>query len=159
MPRRARSSPAPPRAAPRRASPPPAARAAPPPPPPSYAASHHAPAHPPPSAPMPAMAQPRQPGLMAQMATTAGGVAIGSVVGHALTGALSGGRSDAPAQQAPVSDLPSPTYGGSTGTGTGPCAYELRQFLECAQTQHDLSLCEGFNEALRQCKIGNNMQV
>ena len=35
-------------------------------------------AHPPPAAPM--AAQPKQPGLMAQMAATAGGVAIGSAV-------------------------------------------------------------------------------
>lgn len=38
------------------------------------------PAHPPPSAPAPATMQPKQPGLMAQMAATAGGVAIGSAV-------------------------------------------------------------------------------
>lgn len=46
---------------------------------------------------MPA-AQPAQPGLMAQMASTAAGVAVGSAVGHvvgsALTGAFSGGSSE-----------------------------------------------------------------
>jgi len=34
----------------------------------------------------------------------------------------------------------------------GVCGFELRQFLQCAQNQSDLSLCEGFNEALRQCR-------
>ena len=35
------------------------------------------------------------------------------------------------------------------------CEFELKQFLECTQTQHDITLCQGFNEALRQCKINN----
>ena len=35
---------------------------------------------------------------------------------------------------------------------TGPCAWEVKQFLQCAQTQSDIGVCEGFNEALRQCK-------
>lgn len=34
----------------------------------------------------------------------------------------------------------------------GPCAWEIKQFLQCAETQSDVSVCEGFNEALRQCK-------
>jgi len=33
-----------------------------------------------------------------------------------------------------------------------PCQWEVQQFLNCAQTQSDLSYCDGFNEALRQCK-------
>ncbi|PIK44485.1 putative coiled-coil-helix-coiled-coil-helix domain-containing protein 2, mitochondrial [Apostichopus japonicus] len=44
-----------------------------------------------------AMGQPRQPGLMGQMAATAGGVAIGSTVGHVIGSAITGGgRSDQP---------------------------------------------------------------
>uniref|UniRef100_A0A8C7RV94 Uncharacterized protein n=1 Tax=Oncorhynchus mykiss TaxID=8022 RepID=A0A8C7RV94_ONCMY len=34
----------------------------------------------------------------------------------------------------------------------GPCMFEVRQFLNCATTQADLSLCEGFNEVLKPCK-------
>lgn len=37
----------------------------------------------------------------------------------------------------------------------GPCAYEIRQFLDCSTTQGDLSLCEGFSEALKQCKYNH----
>lgn len=37
----------------------------------------------------------------------------------------------------------------------GPCSYEIKQFLECAQSQSDVKLCEGFNEVLRQCRIAN----
>jgi len=133
----------------------------------SPAPSHHhapPPAHPPPApaalAP-PAPAAPAQPSLMAQMATTAAGVAVGSAVGHvvgsALTGAFSGGSSSSsseppkpasPAYQEP----PRPA-----APQSGPCLFEVRQFLDCATTQQDLSLCEGFSEALKQCKFSHGV--
>uniref|UniRef100_G3U4G3 Coiled-coil-helix-coiled-coil-helix domain containing 10 n=1 Tax=Loxodonta africana TaxID=9785 RepID=G3U4G3_LOXAF len=98
-----------------------------------------------------------QPGLMAQMASTAAGVAVGSAVGHvvgsALTGAFSGGSSEPAqpaAQQAPARTVPEPL-------SLGPCAYEIRQFLDCSTTQSDLSLCEGFNEAMKQCKYNHGL--
>ncbi|XP_028565467.1 coiled-coil-helix-coiled-coil-helix domain-containing protein 10, mitochondrial isoform X1 [Podarcis muralis] len=127
----------------------------------SPAPSHaHPPAHPPPSA-MAAPAQPQQPGLMAQMATTAAGVAVGSAVGHvvggALTGAFSGGSSAEPAKPASSAvqeSRPQPAYQGSQ---FGPCHYEIKQFLDCATNQSDLTLCEGFNEALKQCKYNSGV--
>lgn len=73
-------------------SPPPMARAAPPAP--------HAPVpmQAPPSAMGAPAAAPRQPGMFAQMASTAAGVAVGSAVGHtighAMTGGFSGGHSE-----------------------------------------------------------------
>ena len=39
----------------------------------------------------------------------------------------------------------------------GPCSLEIKQFLECAQNQSDVKLCEGFNEGLRQCRIANGL--
>ncbi|XP_048677611.1 coiled-coil-helix-coiled-coil-helix domain-containing protein 10, mitochondrial isoform X1 [Caretta caretta] len=39
----------------------------------------------------------------------------------------------------------------------GPCHYEMKQFLDCATNQSDLTLCEGFNEALKQCKYNNGV--
>ncbi|XP_009462011.1 PREDICTED: coiled-coil-helix-coiled-coil-helix domain-containing protein 10, mitochondrial [Nipponia nippon] len=39
----------------------------------------------------------------------------------------------------------------------GPCHYEMKQFLECATNQSDLTLCEGFSEALKQCKHSNGV--
>lgn len=39
----------------------------------------------------------------------------------------------------------------------GPCAWEIKQFLQCAEGQSDITLCQGFNEALRQCKTRNNI--
>lgn len=110
------------------------------------------------------MAAPSQgPGLMAQMAATAGGVAIGSAVGHtighAMTGMFSGSDSKeaAPVAQAPA---PVPQYAAAAAPESnagGPCSWEIKQFLSCAQNQHDLTLCDGFNEALRQCKVQNHM--
>ncbi|XP_046374458.2 coiled-coil-helix-coiled-coil-helix domain-containing protein 2-like [Haliotis rufescens] len=114
-------------------------------------AQHHAP--PPPA---PVHAQPRQPGLMAQMATTAAGVAVGSAVGHtigaAMTGGMGGGNAPAPQQE-----TPQPLYQQQQQQqqSAGPCQVELKQFLDCANNQSDLSLCFGFNEALRQCKLQN----
>lgn len=37
----------------------------------------------------------------------------------------------------------------------GPCQYEIKKFLECAQNQTDLKLCEGFSEVLKQCRVAN----
>uniref|UniRef100_A0A7N5P0V4 CHCH domain-containing protein n=1 Tax=Ailuropoda melanoleuca TaxID=9646 RepID=A0A7N5P0V4_AILME len=99
---------------------------------------------------------------MAQMATTAAGVAVGSAVGHvvgsALTGAFSGDSSSsepAKAASSPAQDpRQMPTHQPSQ---YGPCLYEMRQFLECATNQSDLTLCEGFNEALKQCKQANSV--
>ena len=119
-----------------------------------------APAHPPPTQPAaPATAAPQQPGLFGQMAATAGGVAIGSAightVGHAMTGLFSGGGNE-PQAQAPA-PAPQQAAPSTTEEPTGPCAFEIKQFLQCASTQSDLTLCQGFNEAMQQCKLRNNI--
>ncbi|XP_074543838.1 coiled-coil-helix-coiled-coil-helix domain-containing protein 10, mitochondrial [Halichoeres trimaculatus] len=116
-----------------------------------------APAHPPPAALAPAPAPSQGPGLMAQMATTAAGVAVGSAVGHvvgsALTGAFSGGSSSSPEPAKPANqEPPHPPQ-----AQHGPCRFEVRQFLDCATNQSDLSLCEGFSEALKQCKYSHGV--
>ncbi|KXJ75878.1 hypothetical protein RP20_CCG010775 [Aedes albopictus] len=159
MPRRGRSASPPP--AQRRSAPMAAAPAPRPAPPPTQPAVQHAP----PSAVAPPMAAPSQgPGLMAQMAATAGGVAIGSAVGHtighAMTGMFSGSDSKeaAPRASAPGQQYaPAPAAGSEAQTPSGPCAWEIKQFLSCAQNQSDLTLCEGFNEALRQCKVQHHI--
>ncbi|XP_041057966.1 coiled-coil-helix-coiled-coil-helix domain-containing protein 10, mitochondrial [Carcharodon carcharias] len=121
------------------------------------------PVRPPPAAVAPAPMQPQQPGLMAQMASTAAGVAVGSAVGHvmgsALTGAFSGGSSSEPAkadvtyQEPPLAAAPARPQ----TQQNMPCQFEMRQFLECAQNQHDLTLCDGFNEVLKQCKLSHGL--
>ncbi|XP_040612140.1 coiled-coil-helix-coiled-coil-helix domain-containing protein 2-like [Mesocricetus auratus] len=125
------------------------------------AAPRHEPTAQPPAAAAPSAvgspaAAPRQPGLMAQMALTAAGVVMGSAVGHtlghAVTGGFSGGGSAEPAR-------PDVTHQVSQGTqdqqSRGPCSLEIKQFLECAQNQSDVKLCEGFSEVLRQCRWFN----
>ncbi|XP_055844769.1 coiled-coil-helix-coiled-coil-helix domain-containing protein 10, mitochondrial [Episyrphus balteatus] len=149
----------------RSASPPPAqrrmapssanvpARAAPPPPPPAPVAAA------PSALGSPA---PQQPSMFQQMAATAGGVAVGSAVGHVvgagITGMFSGGGDkEAAAAPAPAAAAPVQQYASQPNQPQGACAWEIKQFLQCAQGQSDLSLCEGFNEALRQCKMQNQM--
>ncbi|XP_019877027.1 coiled-coil-helix-coiled-coil-helix domain-containing protein 10, mitochondrial isoform X1 [Aethina tumida] len=123
-----------------------------------------APAPAPAPAPVQAAPAPSQgPGLFGQMAATAGGVAVGSAIGHtvgaAVTGMFSGGSSEpAPApvqQQAPQQQYAQ--AGAGQNEPAGPCAWEIKQFLQCASTQSDLTLCQGFNEAIQQCKIKYNV--
>ncbi|NXY22720.1 CHCH2 protein, partial [Atrichornis clamosus] len=101
---------------------------------------------------------PRQPGLMAQMASTAAGVAVGSAVGHTIGHAITGGFSGGSSPEAARPDI---TYQEPQGAQPGqqqqygPCQYEIKQFLECAQNQTDLKLCEGFSEVLKQCRVAN----
>ncbi|KAG8146240.1 hypothetical protein E2320_012608 [Naja naja] len=99
----------------------------------SAVASHAPPPAHPPSA-MAAPTQPQQPGLMAQMATTAAGVAVGSAVGHVVGGALTGAFSGDSSSSQPAKAASSPAQ-------YGPCLYEMRQFLDCATNQSDLTLC------------------
>ncbi|KAJ8965116.1 hypothetical protein NQ314_004341 [Rhamnusium bicolor] len=124
--------------------------------------SQHLPARaaPAPPAPVPqaAPATSQGPGLFGQMAATAGGVAVGSAigntVGHAMTGLFSGGSgSEAPAQQAAPAPQQQQAQGHGSAEPSGPCAWEIKQFLDCATNQPDLTLCQGFNEAIQQCKV------
>ena len=99
------------------------------------------------------------------MAATAGGVAIGSAVGHvagsALTGAFSGGSSSDQGQvqqQQQQQYPPQQQYQQpQQQQQDGPCGWEIKQFIQCAQGQSDLTLCEGFNQALKECKNRNAM--
>jgi len=71
-------------------------------------------------------------------------------VGAAITG---GGREQAPAEQDYTQQQ---SYYPSVGeVQQAPCQLELKQFIDCAQNQYDITLCQGFNEALRQCRITN----
>lgn len=80
------------------------------------------------------------------------------MAGSALTGMFSGGGNKEPEQQQQQEAVPAQYNQPPQGQQpSGPCAWEIKQFIECAQQQHDLTLCEGFNEALRQCKINNHM--
>ncbi|KAM5228652.1 coiled-coil-helix-coiled-coil-helix domain-containing protein 2 [Ctenodactylus gundi] len=134
---------------------PPASRA-----PQMRAAPRPAPAAQPPAAAPPSAvgspaAAPRQPGLMAQMASTAAGVAVGSAVGHTLGHAITGGFSGAGDAEPSKPDITYQEPQGNQQQGGGPCYFEIKQFLDCAKNQPDVKLCEGFNEVLKQCRIAN----
>merc|ERR1719422_1005174 len=101
--------------------------------------------------------------MFKQMAATAGGVAVGSAVGHvvgsAITGGMGGGGGHSqPEQYQQPAYQQQPQYGQQPQEPQGACAWEIKSFIQCAQQQSDLSLCEGFNEALRQCKMSNGLQ-
>ncbi|KAF7426101.1 hypothetical protein PC9H_008467 [Pleurotus ostreatus] len=130
-------------AAPRAAAPPPQSRSA------HTAAApaghapaqaHHAPA-PPAAAPT---AQPQQPGMIAQMAATAGSVAIGSTIGHGLSNMLFGGSSHAaaPAEQAVPTQQQqmAPT-----------CEIQAKEFTKCLD-KADLPSCTWYLEQLKACQ-------
>ncbi|XP_069031046.1 coiled-coil-helix-coiled-coil-helix domain-containing protein 10, mitochondrial [Embiotoca jacksoni] len=122
---------------------------------PASPAPSHAPppAHPPPASLAPPPAPSQGPGLMAQMATTAAGVAVGSAVGHVVGSALTGAFSST-SETAKTTDQEPPR---PAPARPGPCHFEVRQFLDCATNQTDLTLCEGFNEALKQCKSSHGV--
>lgn len=143
MARRGRSaspSRSPTRAAPRRAAPAPAP-----------ARQPSAVAAPPPAA----VGQPisQGPGLMGQMAATAGGVAIGHTVGHMITGAFSGGSEPAQEGQQQMQPALTPAGAQSQPWNGSACKDEFARFIECTQNQVDISLCEGLNQMLRDCKV------
>ena len=100
---------------------------------------------------------PKQPGLFANMASTAAGVAVGSTVGHTLGNAITGvfsGASDRLSQEPQQMQKPIQENAASDSIKSeNKCEYEMRQFLECAQGQRDITLCQGFNEALKQCNL------
>lgn len=102
-------------------------------------------APPPPSAPV---APTQQPGLFKQMAATAAGVAVGSAVGHAVGNAFTGGNSqpDAAVAQIPVAGPAAET------PSNNPCQYHIDELIRCSQNQSDLNLCQGFSEALKECR-------
>ena len=93
------------------------------------------------------------------MAATAGGVAIGSTVGHVVGNMITGGgssSSSAPAPSAPAAAATAPAVAGENG---GPCAAEIKDFIKCATDQADLSLCQGFNDVLKECKAKHSLSL
>eukprot|EP00842_Homolaphlyctis_polyrhiza_P000431 jgi/Hompol1/1389/HPOL_000060-RA len=91
------------------------------------------------------------------MAATAGGVAIGStvghVVGHGITSMFSGGSSNnnAPQQvQAPAA--PQQQYQQQQPYG-GVCEADQRAFNRCLETNgSDVGACQFYFDMLKQCK-------
>ena len=70
------------------------------------------------------------------------------MVGGALTGAYGNSHETALAGQQPTNTMQA---------SNNPCQFEFEQFVQCAQNQHDITFCKGFNEVLKQCKIEHGM--
>lgn len=82
----------------------------------------------------------------------------GHTVGHAMTGMFSGGSDDKEVAQAAPAQAPQAyQQPAQQQDANGPCAWEVKQFLQCAENQTDITLCQGFNEAMRQCKTRYNV--
>ncbi len=81
------------------------------------------------------------------MASTAGSVAVGSVVGHGLSNMLFGGGSShaAAAPEAPVQQQ---SY--QERTMGGACEIQAKDFTQClSATSNDMSACNFYLEALK----------
>jgi len=90
---------------------------------------------------------------------------VGSAVGHTIGHAMTGGGGHAVAEAAPAAvGAAAPAYSAPEQQqpmqgGPGPCAWEIQQFLQCSQQQADITLCQGFNEAIRECKLRHGLQL
>lgn len=74
-----------------------------------------------------------------------------------MTGAFSGNNGEAAAAAAaPEQVAPQPIFNQPAGASQlNPCEFEIKQFMDCAQKQGDITLCQGFNEAIKLCKQQN----
>lgn len=128
-------------AAPRTAAPPPPA---------------HAPAAAPPA---PIAAAPQQPGMFAQMASTAAGVAVGSAVGHTIgagiTGLFGGSSSHAPAEQ-PAQAVAAAAPAASTynsAESSRACEVDARNFTRCLdENSGNMQICDWYLQQLKACQ-------
>ena len=66
------------------------------------------------------------------------------MVGGAITGGFHDKNDTTPAGQQPANTMQA---------SNNPCQFEFEQFVQCAQNQHDITFCKGFNEVLKQCKV------
>ncbi|XP_035913784.1 hemiasterlin resistant protein 1-like [Anopheles stephensi] len=97
-------------------------------------------------------------GLFSQMAATAGGVAIGSVLGRALGGLFE--KSSETKEQPAVGVDKEKQSAMESSASSAPenddpveeCTMEIKQFLSCVGKEADEKICEGFKEAMKQCK-------
>ncbi|KAF9517457.1 hypothetical protein BS47DRAFT_1314092 [Hydnum rufescens UP504] len=99
-----------------------------------------------PGAPVPASSS-GGPGMLAQMAATAGSVAVGSTIGHGLSSMLFGGSSHAPA---PVEQAAAPVAPQSFQQGVS-CDVQARDFTKCLEAA-DPASCNWYLEQLKACQ-------
>ncbi|ODV86990.1 hypothetical protein CANARDRAFT_27327 [[Candida] arabinofermentans NRRL YB-2248] len=105
--------------------------------------------------PHPVQAQSQQPGMFAQMASTAAGVAVGSTIGHTLgagiTGMFGGSSSEpAHAQEQQLQAQPVQYQQQSTG---GACDTDARSFTKCLEaSEGNFQACDFYLQQLKACQ-------
>ncbi|KAG8843654.1 hypothetical protein FRB96_003878 [Tulasnella sp. 330] len=99
----------------------------------------------PPQPPVPAQQQ--GPGMLGQMAATAGSVAIGSTLGHGLSSMLFGGGSREAAAPAPEAAAPPQQQ----YTQPMSCDFQAKEFTKCLETA-DVASCGWYLEQLKACQ-------
>jgi len=104
---------------------------------------------------------PQQPGLFAQMATTAAGVAVGSAVGHTLSAGVSslfsGSGSEEPQQpqqqQQQYQAPPQQVYQQQQQPGAVSCEADAQAFTKCLQdNSNDITACQWYLDSLKACQ-------
>ncbi|KAJ4473022.1 hypothetical protein J3R30DRAFT_3406809 [Lentinula aciculospora] len=109
-------------------------------------AGHASPAHPPAPVSHAPAATSSGPGMLAQMAATAGSVAVGSTIGHGLSSMLFGGSS-APAPTQEATQAP-PAPRSQSGLN---CEVQAKDFTQCLE-KADLPSCTWYLEQLKACQ-------
>ena len=82
--------------------------------------------------------------MLAQMAATAGSVAIGSTIGHGVSSMLFGGRSES----APVDQQQQATSQQNTSSFAPNCEVQAKDFSKCIE-KADLPSCSWYLEQLK----------
>ena len=101
--------------------------------------------------------QAQQPGMFAQMASTAAGVAVGSTIGHtmghAITGMFSGGSSGSSGGNAELAPQPQAVNAtAAPAQATAACEVDQRAFLRCLeQNDNDIGACQYYYDMMQQC--------
>ncbi|RKP03943.1 hypothetical protein CXG81DRAFT_8916 [Caulochytrium protostelioides] len=121
-----------------------------------------------PTAPVPQQAAPPAPmmappsgggGLMANIASTAAGVAIGHTVGHGLTSLFSGGSSAPAPQPEAAVQQPQQAAPSQPWQTPNPCEANQQQFMKCLDThQNDITACQFYLDMLKQCQTAQAKQ-
>lgn len=84
------------------------------------------------------------PGLLGQMAATAGSVAVGSTIGHGISSMLFGGRSES----APVEQHQQAPAQQNTSSFAPNCEIQAKEFSKCIE-KADLNSCSWYLEQLK----------
>ena len=112
----------------------------------------------------PVTAQPQQPGMFAQMASTAAGVAVGSSIGHVIGAGITGlfgGSSSSPApveQQQQQQVAPANTYAASPfeSESNKACDLDARNFTKCLDENNgNMQICDWYLQQLKACQAAS----